>query len=142
MGTALERSESETDALRHAESYGVPGEVVNGMDVLEVEAAAHRAVANVRAGSGPYFLENRTYRFRAHSMFDPELYRTKAEVDQWKEKGPIVTFRSQLEKAGLLSAEEVGAIEEEIWSEIDDAVAFAEAGTWESTDDLSLHVYG
>ena len=89
MGTALARSESETDVHRKAESYRVPAEIVDGMDPVAVEAAADRAVAAIRAGHGPRFLECRTYRFRAHSMFDPELYRDKAEVEQWRKRDPI-----------------------------------------------------
>jgi TPP-dependent pyruvate/acetoin dehydrogenase alpha subunit len=84
MGTALSRSESVTDISRKASAYGVPAEAVDGMDVLAVGEAAARAVEAARTMGSPYLLECRTYRFRAHSMFDPELYRTKAEVEEWK----------------------------------------------------------
>ena len=96
MGTALERSESETDIHRHAESYRIPAEVVDGMNVVEVEATARRAATAIRRGEGPRFMENRTYRFRAHSMFDPELYRDKVEVEEWKKRGPVVRMLAWL----------------------------------------------
>ena len=89
MGTALSRSESETDVALKAAGYRVPAWPVDGMDVLAVEAAARRAAAAVRAGEGPHFLEMRTYRFRSHSMYDPDRYRDKAEIEQWKQRDPI-----------------------------------------------------
>ena len=84
MGTALEREQAQTDLALRAGSYGIPAWPVDGMDVLAVEQAARRAAEAVRAGGGPHFLELRTYRFRAHSMYDPDRYRDKAEVEQWK----------------------------------------------------------
>jgi pyruvate dehydrogenase E1 component alpha subunit len=141
MGTAIERSESETDIVRKAESYRVPAVSVDGMDVIAVEATARAAAAQVRAGGGPRFLECRTYRFRAHSMFDAQLYRDKAEVDAWKQKGPLLRFGHWLEQAGLLDADEHGRIEAEIAAELDAAVAFAEAADWEPVADLTRDVY-
>ncbi|MFO0996946.1 MAG: pyruvate dehydrogenase (acetyl-transferring) E1 component subunit alpha [Alphaproteobacteria bacterium] len=141
MGTALERSESQTDIRRHAESYCVPGEIVDGMDVVAVEVAAARAVRSVRDGGTPYFLENRTYRFRAHSMFDPELYRDKAEVEHAKERDPIHLFQDWSLSAGLLHDTDVTAIEVTVAAEIDDAVAFAEAASWEPVEDLLSDVH-
>ena len=129
MGTALARSESQTDLTRKAASYGLYAEAVDGMDVLETEAAATRAIANVRAGQGPAFLEFRTYRFRAHSAFDAELYREKSEVEQWKQRGPIKTFIERLEKAELGNADDVARIEAEVAAEIEAAVAYAHAGS-------------
>lgn len=141
MGTAIERYESETDLRKKAECYRVRAEAVDGMDVLAVEAAAQRAAAYVRAGDGPYFLELETYRFRAHSMFDPELYRTKEEVESWKRRGPIVTFTSRLEAAGYLQPGDIETIERGIAAEIAAAVTFAEAGSWEPASDLLRDVY-
>src|SRR5512139_1226923 len=106
MGTALERSESETHIARKAASYNIPATTVDGMDVLAVEAAAEAAVEAIRSGGGPRFLELSTYRFRAHSMFDPELYRDKAEVERWKQRGPIVTFSARLKAQGQLTEEQ------------------------------------
>ena len=103
MGTALGRSESQTDIALKAAGYEIAAWAVDGMDVLAVEEAARRAVDAVRAGGGPHFLELRTYRFRAHSMFDPERYRDKAEVARWLERDPITLLRTALEAAGQLS---------------------------------------
>jgi pyruvate dehydrogenase E1 component alpha subunit len=141
MGTALERSESVTQLTTKATSYAVAAVAVDGMNVLAVEAAAQNAAACVRAGAGPYFIECRTYRFRAHSMFDAELYRSKAEVAEWRKHGPIVTFMALLRDQGLLSDADVDEIEHRVAAEIEDAVAFAEAGTWEPVEDLTRFVY-
>jgi pyruvate dehydrogenase E1 component alpha subunit len=141
MGTALERSESETHIARKAASYGLPASTVDGMDVLAVEAAVQEAVAAIRAGTGPRFLELSTYRFRAHSMFDAELYRDKAEVERWKEHGPIVEFSAALQSAGVLDDAHQAAIDAAIAAEIDAAVAFAEAGTFEAEAQLTTDVY-
>ncbi len=141
MGTALDRSESQTDMALKASAYEVSAWAVDGMDVLAVEEAARRAVDAVRAGGGPHFLELRTYRFRAHSMFDPELYREKAEVERWMERDPIALLRSALEASGELSADQWDAIEREVGAEIAAAVEFAEAGTLEPVDELTRFVY-
>ena len=111
MGTALSRSESETDLALKVASYAVPAWHVDGMDVVAVEQATRRAADAVRAGVGPYYLEYQTYRFRAHSMFDPELYREKAEVEEWKKRDPIATFAGRLRSAEMLSDEELEALE-------------------------------
>lgn len=132
MGTALARSESETDLVLKASSYEMPAWPVDGMDVVAVRDATRRAVEAIRAGGGPHFLELRTYRFRAHSMYDPERYRDKAEVEQWKAHDPIPAF---VEHQGI-TPEEVEALEHAISDEIDAAVAFAEAGTPEPVADL------
>ena len=141
MGTALERAQSVTDLVRKAASYNVASLAVDGMDVLAVEAAAKEAVNIVRREQEPYFLECRTYRFRAHSMFDPELYRSKAEVEKWKKRGPIVTLVKRLKKQGLLSDVELEQLEQQVAHEIEEAVAFAENGTWEPVEDLTRFVY-
>jgi len=141
MGTALERSESETDLTLKAAAYRVPAWPVDGMDVLAVEAAATAAIGAIRGGGGPHFLEMRTYRYRAHSMFDPELYRDKAEVAEWKERDPIATFSVRLREAGLLDDAALDAIEAEVASEVEEAIAFAEAGTWEPLEQLTRFVH-
>jgi TPP-dependent pyruvate/acetoin dehydrogenase alpha subunit len=141
MGTALERSESETNLAIKAASYEVPAWSVVGMDVVAVEDAARRAVTAVRAGGGPHFLELRTYRFRAHSMFDAELYRTREEVERWKERCPIDALAAVLAEQGVLTDEIRARIEREIEAEIDAAVTFAEAGTWEPLGELTRYVY-
>ena len=141
MGTALERSESETHLTTKAASYAVPALAVDGMDVLAVETAAQTATAAIRAGEGPYFLECRTYRFRAHSMFDAQLYRDKAEVDAWRQHDPISTLTQQLTDRGLLDDAGADALEHQVAQEIETAVAFAESGTWEPVADLTRFVY-
>ena len=141
MGTALARSESETDLCLKAASYEMPAWPVDGMDVLAVADAARRAALSVRGGGGPVFLELRTYRFRAHSMYDPQLYRSKDEVEQWKQRDPIVLYGERLVAAGLLDADERERLEREIASEIEDAAAFAEAGHLEPVEQLERFVY-
>jgi len=141
MGTALTLSESVTDISKKAESYNIISDPVDGMDVLAVEKAAQKALTAVRAGNGPYFLECRTYRFRAHSMFDPELYRKKTEVEEWKKHGPIVRFTRYLKENDLLNDKDLDDIEQKIASEIEEAVAFADAGRLEPVEDLTRFVY-
>jgi pyruvate dehydrogenase E1 component alpha subunit len=141
MGTALERSESQTDLCAKAASYKVPTAAVDGMDVVAVHQATRTAVEQLRAGLGPYFLEYQTYRFRAHSMFDPELYRDKAEVARWKERGPIHSYSARLKALGLLDENGFLAIAAEVDAEVEAAVAFAETGSLEPVKDLLRDVH-
>jgi TPP-dependent pyruvate/acetoin dehydrogenase alpha subunit len=140
MGTRLDRAQAETDIALKASSYRIPAWSVDGMDVLAVEEAARRAAESIRAGAGPHFLELRTYRFRAHSMYDPERYRAKEEVEAWKERDPLVTFPALLQHAGWLSDGALGAMEDEVAAEVDDAVVFAEASALEPVEDLTRFV--
>ena len=140
MGTALDRSESNPDISQHASSYSISSEAVDGMNVVDVEAAARRAVKAIRAGKGPRFLENRTYRFRAHSMFDAELYRDKAEVEKWKKVGPVVRFSDWLVEAGMIHHADIDAIEQDVARTIEVAVVFAEQAPWEPVEDLTRDV--
>ena len=141
MGTRLDLSESETDIHAKAQAYRMASESIDGMDVVAVDAAANRAIAAIRDGAGPHFLECRTYRFRAHSMFDPQLYRTKEEVEEWKERDPIPRLANWMRQAGMLHDKDVEKIEADAKAEIDDAVAFAEAGKWEPVAELTRDVY-
>lgn len=141
MGTALERSESQTDIRAKAAVYDMPADQIDGMDIVAVENAAIKAVNAVRTTGGPRFLECRTYRFRAHSMFDAELYREKAEVARWKTRGPIVTFMAGLKALELVNDEDLKSIEAKVDVEIKTAVEFAEAGEWEAVDELTRDVY-
>ena len=141
MGTALARSESEPDIHRHAESYRIPAEAVDGMDVVAVEVALRAAANRVRETGEPYFVESHTYRYRAHSMFDAELYRDKAEVEEWKKKDPIDRFTAWAKSASLIHDDDLAAIEKSVADEIADAVDFAEAGHWEPVEDLTRDVY-
>jgi pyruvate dehydrogenase E1 component alpha subunit len=141
MGTRLDLSESETDIHAKAQAYRIASESIDGMDVVAVDAAANRAIADIKNGGGPHFVECRTYRFRAHSMFDPQLYRTKAEVEEWKERDPIPRLANWMRGAGMLHDKDVEEIEAAVKAEIDDAVAYAEAGKWEPVSELTRHVY-
>ena len=141
MGTALERSESETNLAYKASSYEMPAWAVDGMDVLAVQDAARRATAEIRGGGGPVFLELRTYRFRAHSMYDPDRYRDKEEIQHWRERDPIDLLRRLLTDSQLVDEDDLAAIEDDVAAEIDDAVAYAEAGTLEPVEDLERFVY-
>ena len=141
MGTALARAQAQTDLAAKAAAFGVPARAVDGMDVVAVQQATRLAVKQVRAGHGPVFLEYRTYRFRAHSMFDPELYRDKAEVEAWRQRDPIKGYGARLSADGLLDAAGVAALEAETAAEVEAAVAFAEAGTLEPVENLLRDVY-
>ena len=141
MGTALALSESETDIQRKASCYQISSEAVDGMDVVAVEAAARRAIHAIRETGKPRFLECRTYRLRAHSMFDAQLYRDKVEVEAWRQRDPITRFQSWLETNHMIHADELTRIEEEVSAEIAEAVAFAEAGTWEPVEELTRFTY-
>lgn len=140
MGTALARSESQTDLCAKAASYAVPASRADGMDVVAVLKAVTSAAEQVRAGNGPCFVELQTYRFRAHSMFDPDLYRDKAEIEAWKKRGPIHTFSARLKEAGMLSEAEFLDIDARIGQEVLDAVAFADASSWEAVETLTSDV--
>ncbi len=141
MGTALSITESVTDFTTKAAGYGMSALAVNGMDVLAVEAATRKAVASIRAGDGPFFIEARTYRFRAHSMFDSELYRSKAEVEDWKKHGPLITLTTRMKAEGVITEEDFQAITREVGRVVEEAVAFAEVGTWEPVEDLMRFVH-
>jgi pyruvate dehydrogenase E1 component alpha subunit len=140
MGTAIERSEAQTDLCVKAASYGVEAYAVDGMDVVAAYEGAKRA-REMALRDGPVFVEFQTYRFRAHSMFDPELYRDKAEVEQWKSRGPIHTFTARLKAQGHLTEERFLELDAQVETEVAHAVAFAESGTWEPVADLTKDVY-
>ncbi len=141
MGTALVRHQAQTDIRLKAETHGVPAESVDGMDVGGVETAMRHLVEDVRRDGGPRFLEARTYRFRAHSMADPELYRTKQEVEQWKQRDPIPAFVARLREQALLDDTQLAVITAAVDRDIEAAVAFAEAGSWEPVGDLTKDVH-
>jgi TPP-dependent pyruvate/acetoin dehydrogenase alpha subunit len=141
MGTNIRRSESETDLLKKAEGYKVPATRVDGMDVMAVNEIAAEILAKVRTpGYGPHFLECQTYRFRAHSMFDAELYRDKQEVEDWKKNGPIRKLVDRMKQAIQLTDDEYDAMETDATRKVAEAVAFAEAGTLEPVEQLTRHV--
>jgi pyruvate dehydrogenase E1 component alpha subunit len=136
MGTALRRSESQTDLALKAASYEMPAWAVDGMDVVAVREAARKACDAIRAGGGPHFLECRTYRFRAHSMYDPELYRDKSEVEEWKQRDPVTLFRARCIAEGVLDDAACDVLDAEAVALVDAAVAYAEAASPEPVEDL------
>lgn len=135
MGTALEFSESETNIAKKARSYKIESFQIDGMDVLEVNKTAKNAIKTIKENNKPIFIECLTYRFRAHSMFDAELYRKKEEVAEWKKKDPLNILQEKLKEL------DVDEIEKEIEEIINSAVDFAESGTLESLEDLEKFVY-
>jgi pyruvate dehydrogenase E1 component alpha subunit len=141
MGTRIDRSESQVDLTVKASSYGVNAVSVDGMDVVAVRKAAQDAIAYVRETQQPMFVEFRTYRFRAHSMFDAELYRDKAEVEEWKKRGPVHTFTDRLKARGLMSEDDFQRLDAQVLDEVAAAVDFAERGTWEPAGDLLRDVH-
>lgn len=141
MGTALARSESQTDLCIKAASYNMPTSRADGMDVVAVHEATRLAAQQVRDGKGPFFVEFQTYRFRPHSMFDPDLYRDKAEIEAWKKRGPIHTFSARLKAESQLTETEFLEIDAKVNREVQAAVAFAEASEWEPLEALTRDVY-
>jgi pyruvate dehydrogenase E1 component alpha subunit len=141
MGTAIERALAQTDLAVRAGSYGMPAWPVDGMDVEAVEHSASLAAEAVRSGGGPHFLELRTYRFRAHSLYDPELYRDKGEVELWKERDPIDALAGQMREAGELSDDDLLAIEAALASAIGASADAARAAPAEDVSDLEKFVY-
>ncbi|WP_338676527.1 pyruvate dehydrogenase (acetyl-transferring) E1 component subunit alpha [Streptomyces sp. SCSIO 30461] len=140
MGTAIERHEAQTDLAMRAASYGMVAWAVDGMDVEAVEQAARQAAEAIRAGAGPHFLELRTYRFRAHSMYDPDRYRDKAEVERWKDRDPINRLMERMREDGELDDEELARIEHQVTEETDRAVEAAEQAPEEPVENLLRHV--
>ena len=141
MGTALARAQSQTDLSLKAAAYAMVAWPVDGMDVIAVEDAARAATEAIRNGGGPRFLELRTYRFRAHSMFDPDRYRDKSEVRAWMQRDPIPALTERLRVVGAADDDVVQAIERDVAEEVAKAVAFAEASAEEPIEELTRFVY-
>ncbi|MGW2184204.1 pyruvate dehydrogenase (acetyl-transferring) E1 component subunit alpha [Streptomyces sp. NPDC001732] len=140
MGTALARHQAQTDLALRAAGYGMVSWAVDGMDVFAVEDAARRAAEAVRAGSGPHFLEMRTYRFRAHSMYDSDRYRDKDEIEHWKERDPVESLARRMQEAKKLTEKTRTAMEDRLSAEIDSAVEAAEQAPEEPVEDLLKYV--
>ena len=141
MGTALARSESQTDLVAKATAYKMRTAGIDGMDAAAVHEAVLAARKAVLESREPMFIEFRTYRFRAHSMYDAELYRDKAEVEEWKELDPIETFAGRLKAQDLLTEAQFREIGQQVDAEVKEAIDFAEAGTWEPVEELLKDVY-
>ena len=127
MGTSVERASAITELYKHGQAYGIPGEPVDGMDVLAVRAAGEKAVEHARSGQGPYILEMQTYRYRGHSMSDPAKYRTKEEVDKYRtERDPIDHVRKLLLEGKMIDEAQLKVIDAEIRKIVNDAAEFAQ----------------
>ena len=140
MGTALKYHSSNTNLASKGAAYNVKSIQINGNDVLEVEEATREACDYLRSGKGPYLMEAITYRFRAHSMFDAELYRNKSEVEEHKKNDPILLFTNYLKDRKLIKDEEIQAIEKDVAGVVQHAVDFAENSPWEELSDLTKFV--
>jgi pyruvate dehydrogenase E1 component alpha subunit len=141
MGTSLERHSARIDLRRKGESLGVEGTGCDGMDVVETYEVVKEAVERVREERRPLLVEAVTYRFRGHSMADPEEYRTKEEVGQWRERDPVPRFGEELERAGVLDGAARAEIEREAAERVEQAVAFAEASPFPEAGSLYEDVY-
>ncbi|HEY6038717.1 MAG TPA: pyruvate dehydrogenase (acetyl-transferring) E1 component subunit alpha [Kofleriaceae bacterium] len=138
MGTSLDREHAEPVLAKLAAVHRIGAEAVDGMDAVAVSRSAREAVDRVRETGAPWFLECATYRFRPHSMFDPDLYRDKAEVAKWRLRDPIALLQQRME--GVITAAEIAAIEADAAAEIAKACAFAEASPLEPVEDLLREV--
>jgi pyruvate dehydrogenase E1 component alpha subunit len=141
MGTSVERTSNVVDIYKLADAYDMPGDSVDGMSPEAVHEAVSRAVKRARAGEGPTLLEMKTYRYKGHSMSDPQKYRTKEEVENYKEKDPVETSRTMLLEYFKVPQEEIDAINERVRLEVEDCVQFAEESPWPSDDELLKDVY-
>ena len=140
MGTSLDTSESQVDLVVKAGSYAMPAWRADGMDAIDVARTTRRALDHIRSGGGPVFVEYRTYRFRAHSMFDPDLYRNKAEVEEWKHRDPIRVLADRLVADGDLTDDDLEAYWRAARAETEAAVAAAEAAPLEDVSTIERHV--
>jgi len=141
MGTAVERASAVSEIRQKAEGYGIPNERVDGMNVMEVKEAAKKAIEHIRQGNGPYFLEIITYRYRGHSMGDPERYRQSEEVKKWEEHDPIGIYRAYLTKEKIATEKELDTIDEQVEAEVQAAVQFAEDSPDPALDELFHDIY-
>jgi pyruvate dehydrogenase E1 component alpha subunit len=141
MGTAIERHSAVTDLSQKSGGYGVPGSRCDGMDVLAVHACVERAIRAAREDRRPQLVEAVTYRYRGHSMADPEEYRSREEVEEWRRHDPIETFGDRLKEGGVLSADELERLDAEAMATIDDAVEFADGSPFPELDSLYDDIY-
>jgi pyruvate dehydrogenase E1 component alpha subunit len=141
MGTALKYSHAMTEIEKKGAAYGIESAAVDGMDLQAVINAANKAVQKVRSEGKPFLLVCNTYRFRAHSMFDAELYRDKIEVDEWKKRDPIPQYQQFLLQQQWITETQIELMEQKTEHKIQMAVDFAEAGTWEPLEQLTKFVY-
>ncbi|MGI9094825.1 MAG: pyruvate dehydrogenase (acetyl-transferring) E1 component subunit alpha [Thermoleophilaceae bacterium] len=141
MGTALERHSAVTDLSKKAAGYGVPGTRCNGMDVLDTHACVSEAPEKARGDRAPQLVEAVTYRYRGHSMADPEEYRTKEEVEEWRGHDPIAAFSERVTEEGELGEDDVKRMDDAAMKAVDEAVAFADASPFPDLDSLYDDIY-
>lgn len=141
MGTAVERASAVSEIRQKAEGYGIPNARVDGMNVIEVRKTAEQRLEYIRGGNGPFFLEAVTYRYRGHSMGDPERYRQKEEVEKWQEEDPIGIYHQYLLNEKIVTAEVLNEIEAQVESEVQDAVQFAESSPEPAPEELFTDIY-
>jgi pyruvate dehydrogenase E1 component alpha subunit len=141
MGTSVERTSNVTELYKLGAAYEMPSERVDGMDVMAVHEAVSEAVEAAREGGGPTFLEIVTYRFRGHSMSDPQKYRTKEELNEYKEQDPILRLKHYLVENGLATLQELDAVDDDVKRRVDAAVEHAENAPWPDAAELYTEVY-
>jgi pyruvate dehydrogenase E1 component alpha subunit len=141
MGTTVERASAVSEISQKAEGYGIPNARVDGMNVIEVRQAAEEYLEHVRSGNGPFFLEAITYRYRGHSMGDPERYRQKDEIEKWQQEDPIGIFRAHLIKEKIANVDELDEIENQVDEETQEAIEFAESSPEPAAEELFTSIY-
>lgn len=141
IGTSVMRSSASATMVEKSAAYNIPADLVDGMDFFKMQAVAQRAIDYARSGKGPYFIEAKCYRYRGHSMSDPGLYRTKEEVEFWKERDPIPRIKAAIKHDFEIGDEEFKAIDDRVRKELDEAVAFAERGQELPVDRLYEDLY-
>ncbi len=141
MGTAVDRASAVSEIHQKAEGYGIPNQKIDGMDVLKVRETAQEVFESVRSGNGPYFLEIMTYRFRGHSMGDPERYRKPDEIKRWEENDPIGIYRKRLLEEGIVKEAELDELDQRAEDETEKAVLFAEQSPEPAPDELFANIY-
>jgi len=141
MGTAVKRSSNVEDLSTLGESYDMPSFAVDGMNVEAVHEAVVEAAERARRGDGPTLLEFRTYRYKGHSMSDPQKYRTKEEVEEYKQRDPVERVLASIQENNILTQEEIDAIIKKVKQKVDDAVKFAEESPWPDGMDAFKDVY-
>jgi pyruvate dehydrogenase E1 component alpha subunit len=141
IGTSLDRVAPTKELFKRVKAYSIPSERVDGMDVLAVREATSRAVERARDGDGPSFIEAVTYRYRGHSMSDPDDYRTKREEKIWKDRDPIIKLAKQLRDKAIISPDDLKEIQDEINQRVDEAVKFADTSSWPELKELMTDIY-
>ncbi|MDW8288987.1 MAG: thiamine pyrophosphate-dependent enzyme, partial [Flammeovirgaceae bacterium] len=141
MGTSVARTSNVTDLYKIGYAYDMPSRPVDGMDVEEVHIAVKEAADRARRGDGPTLLEFRTYRYRGHSMSDPAKYRTKEEVEEYKKQDPIEKVKRKMLELGIVSEEEIKAIDERVKQKVNESVEFAENSPYPEPHELYEDVY-